>query len=318
VRRRYVLVALALAAWIAGSTLGLATPGDPQNASAQPLFELGRAHAGYVPTLSGSDPIFILFIGSGAREGEDVEHSLADSIHIVSINPAKHKAAILGIPRDTWVDIPGYGSSKINTAMSYGGPQLLVQTIENLTGSNLDYWALTTFWGFTEMIYNIGGLTVDVPFPMHDRYSYSDFDPGLQELNGPDALAFARDRHSLPQGDFGRSENGGRLILAALTQFRKEFARDPSRMFTWIAAGIRNVQTDVPLDEVLSLAFTVSTVNPKYVENMVVPGTAGMNGDTSIVNLTSDAETIFADMRNDGLVLKKNIPPSPNATLLGD
>jgi hypothetical protein len=72
------------------------------------------------------------------------------------------------------------------------------------------------------------------------------------------------------------------------------------------------------LDEVLSLAFTVSTVNPKYVENMVVPGTAGMNGDTSIVNLTSDAETIFADMRNDGLVLKKNIPPSPNATLLGD
>ena len=316
-RRRYALAALALAAWIAGSTLGLTTPADPQRASAQPLFELGQAHAGYVPTLSGSDPIFILFIGSGAREGEDVEHSLADSIHIVSINPAKHRAAILGIPRDTWVDIPGYGGNKINTAMSYGGPPLLVQTIESLTGIRLDYWALTTFWGFSKMIYNIGGLTVDVQFPMHDRYSYSDFEPGLQKLNGPDALAFARDRHSLPQGDFGRSENGGRLIVAALAQFRKEFAKDPSRLFTWIAAGIRNTQTDVPLDEVMRLAFTALTVNPKYVENMVAPGVAGMAGDTSVVNLTSDAQTIFADMRNDGLVLKKNIPPSPNESLLG-
>ncbi|MEW6059637.1 MAG: LCP family protein [Actinomycetota bacterium] len=317
-RRRYALAALALVAWIAGSTLGVVTPADPKQASAAPLFQFGRAHAEYLPTLSGTRPIFILFIGSGAREGEDVEHSLADSIHIVSLNPARHRAAILGIPRDTWVDIPGYGSGKINTAMVYGGPQLLVQTIESLTGVNLDYWALTTFWGFTKMIYNIGGLTVDVPFPMHDRYSYSDFDPGVQMLNGPDALAFARDRHSLPQGDFGRSENGGRLVVAALTQFRKEFSKDPSRMFTWIAAGIRNVQTDVPLDEVLSLAFTASTVNPKYVQNMVAPGLTGMAGDTSVVNLTADAQTIFQDLRNDGLVLKKNIPPSPNASLLGE
>ncbi len=316
-RRRIVLAAVALAAWIAGSTLGISAPGGTPRASAQPFLEIGQAHAGFAPTLDGSRPIFILFIGSGARPGEDVEHSLADSIHIVSINPAKHRSAILGIPRDSWVDIPGHGSSKINSSMVYGGPQLLVQTIESLTGIHLDYWVLTTFWGFTTMVNNIGGLTVDVPFAMHDSYSGSDFEPGVQVLKGPDALAFARDRHSLPEGDFGRSEDGGRLIVAALQQFRKEYSKDPSRLLTWVAAGLRNVQTNVPFDQVLELAFTALSVNPKYVENVVAPGTTGMVGGSSVVNLTSQAQTIFHDMAGDGLIAKKNLPPSPNASLLG-
>lgn len=314
-RRRIAFASLALAAWIAGSTIGAVSP--PRSAAAQPLLEIEQAHAGYVPALDGSKPIFILFIGSGARPGEDVEHSLADSIHIVSIVPAKHKAAILGIPRDSYVPIPDRGSSKINAAMVYGGPPLLVQTVESLTGIKLDYWALTTFWGFQAMINSIGGLTVDVPFAMSDSASGSNFEPGVQKLRGKEALAFARDRHSLPAGDFGRSEDGGRLIIAALTQFRKEFAKDPSRLLTWLAGGFRNVQTQAPLEEVLALAFTCTLVNPKRVENVVAPGTTGMVGGTSIVNLSSQAQTIFDDLKKDGLVSKRNIPPSPNASLLG-
>lgn len=316
-RRRYAFAALALAAWIAWSTLGAVTPAGPERAQAAPFFELGQAHAGYVPTLNGTSPIFILFIGSGARPGEDVEHSLADSIHILAINPAKHRASILGIPRDSWVDVPGRGSMKINSAMVYGGPQLLVQTVESITGIKLDYWALTTFWGFTKMINAIGGLTIDVPYPMQDSYSGADFQPGVQQLSGSAALAFARDRHSIPSGDFGRSEDAGRLMLAALTQFRKEFAKDPSRMFTWVAAGLRNVETAVPLDQVLNLAFTCSTINPKYVENMVAQGTTGMVGNISVVNLSSSNSVIYDDLKNDGIVSKKHIPPSPNAGLIG-
>ena len=314
-KRRFAFSFLAFAAWIAGSTIGAVTP--PGTAAAQPLLEIEQAHAGYVPSLDGSKPIFILFIGSGARPGDDVEHSLADSIHIVSIVPAKHKAAILGIPRDSYVSIPDRGTAKINSAMVYGGPQLLVATVESLTGIKLDYWALTTFWGFQAMINSIGGLTVDVPFAMQDSSSGSNFEPGVQKLRGTEALAFARDRHSLPAGDFGRSEDGGRLIIAALAQFRKEFAKDPSRLLTWIAGGFRNVQSEAPLDEVLALAFTSTLMNPKRVENIVAPGTTGMAGGTSIVNLSSQAQTIFDDLKKDGLVSKRNIPPSPNASLLG-
>jgi LCP family protein required for cell wall assembly len=315
VRRRIAFASLAFTAWIAGSTIGAVTPPGP--AAAQPLLEIEQAHAGYVPALDGSKPIFILFIGSGARPGDDVEHSLADSIHIVSIVPAKHKAAILGIPRDSYVSIPDRGSAKINAAMVYGGPPLLVQTVESLTGIKLDYWALTTFWGFQAMINSIGGLTVDVPFAMSDSSSGSNFEPGVQKLRGKEALAFARDRHSLPAGDFGRSEDGGRLIIAALAQFRKEFAKDPSRLLAWVAGGFRNVQTEAPLEEVLALAFTCTLMNPKHVENVVAPGTTGMSDGTSIVNLSSQAQTIFDDLKKDGLVSKRNIPPSPNASLLG-
>ena len=313
-RRRVALASLAMAAWIAGSTIGVVTP--PPSIAAQPLLEIQQAHAGYVPALDGSKPIFILFIGSGARPDESVEHSLADSIHIVSIVPAKHKAAILGIPRDSYVSIPGRGTAKINAAMFYGGPPLLVQTVESLTGIKMDYWALTTFWGFQAMINSIGGLTVDVPFAMQDSASGSNFEPGVQKLRGGEALAFARDRHSLPAGDFGRSEDAGRLLIAALAQFRKEFAKDPSRLLTWVAGGFRNMQTEAPLNDVLALAFTCSLVNPKHVENVVAPGTTGMAGGISIVNLSSQAQTIFNDMRKDGLVSKRNIPPSPNANLL--
>lgn len=317
--RRARLALVGLIAWTAGTAAGSVSPGGDAVAfaqSASPTIQIAQAHAGYVPTLDGTSPIFILFLGSDARPGEPVDGERTDSIHLVAINPAKHRASILGFPRDSYVSIPGVGTNKINSAMVSGGPELAVQTVEALTGIKIDYWALTSFDGFQKMINGIGGLTVDVPFAMHDSYSRADFEPGRQELSGGEALAFARDRHSLPQGDFGRSENQGRLMIASLVQFRKEFGKDPSRVLTWIGAGLRNLQTDVPLDQLLSLAFTASTINPKHVVNIVAPGTSGMAGSSSIVNLTSAATAIFDDLKNDGLVSKKNIPPSPNASLL--
>jgi LCP family protein required for cell wall assembly len=257
-----------------------------------------------------------LFLGSDARPGEPVAHERTDSIHIIAINPAKHRATIVGFPRDSWVPIPGHGSNKINSAMYYGGPELAVQTVEQVSGIKIAYWALTSFSGFARMINGIGGLTVDVPFAMHDSYSKADFEPGVQQLNGAAALAFARDRHSLPDGDFGRSEDQGRLMLASLTQFRRQFAKDPSRLLTYVASGLRNVSTNVPLDEVLSLAFTASGINPKHVTNVVLPGTIGTYGSQSIVNLTAQAKTILADVKKDGILSEKNVPPSPNAQLL--
>jgi polyisoprenyl-teichoic acid--peptidoglycan teichoic acid transferase len=318
--RRGWISLLALVSFTTGSILGSLSSGGgvaAQAQSASPSIVIGKAHANYVPTLDGSTPIFILLLGSDARPGQPVSGERTDSIHILAINPAKHRASIVGFPRDSYVPIPGHGTNKINSAMFYGGPSLVVQTVEELTGIKLDYYALTSFQGFQGMINGIGGLSVDVPFSMHDTYSHADFEPGVQTLDGGQALAFARDRHSLPEGDFGRSEDQGRLMIASLVQFRKQFGKDPSRVLTWLGAGLRNLTTNVPLDELLSLAFTASTINPKHVANVVLPGTIGMAGTQSIVNLTSQATTIFKDLKNDGIVSKKNIPPSPNASLLG-
>jgi LCP family protein required for cell wall assembly len=217
------------------------------------------------------------------------------------------------VPRDSYVPIPGHGSNKINAAMPQGGPQLTIQTVESITGIRFDYYVLTSFGGVEQAVDDIGGLTIDVPFPMFDSYSHSNFDPGVQTLRGHDVLAFARDRHSLASGDFGRSEDQGRVLLAALTQLRKESARDPSVLFDYIGAGLRNIQTDLSTQEVLDFAFTALSINPKHVQNMVAPGSIGHVGTMSTVNLLSSNTSIYRDLADDGIVSKKNVPPSPTA-----
>ena len=220
---------------------------------------------------------------------------------------------LVGVPRDSYMPIPGHGSGKINSSMVYGGPELMVATMEQNFGVTIDYWALTTFWGFTDMINAVGGLTVDVPFPMVDSYSRSDFQPGVQRFTGPEALAFSRDRHSLDQGDFGRQENGGRLILASLTQFKKEFRADQARLFTWLGASMRNIETEIPLSEVMALAFTSSKVPPAQVQNVVLPGGTGMIGGSVVTLDMARARAIVADAKQDGMLFK-NVPPSPTAS----
>jgi len=311
------LAAALVVAWISGSTVG-AMP-SASSADAAPLLQIEPVRAGYVPALDGSEPILILVIGSDARPGEDVAAARADSIHILALNPAKGRATIVGFPRDAYVAIPGYGSNKINAAMVNGGPELAVATVEELTGLQMDYWALTWFEGFEAMIDDVGGLAIDVPFDVYDRYAHAQIDAGPQVLTGKAALAFARARHALPAGDFGRSENQGRLMVAALSQFREEFERDPGRLLTWIGAGLRNAQTSLGLDELLSLAFTGTTINQRKVVNVVLPGFTGMAGGTSVVNLDQTVlAAISGDLADDGLLKKANVPPSPNAPLLPD
>jgi polyisoprenyl-teichoic acid--peptidoglycan teichoic acid transferase len=314
VSKRLLVAALALVAWVTGSVLGTG-PSAAHRASAAPLLAIGQAHAEFTPVLDGSEPIFVLVIGSDARPGQEVASQRADSIHLVGINPARGKAAILGFPRDSNVPIPGHETNKINTALFYGGPELVVQTVEQLTGITIDYWAMTGFEGFTAMINGIDGFDFEVPFSLSDT-GLIDFTEGMHHFDGRDALSFARNRHDLPMGDFGRSENQGRLMVGLLSQFRKEFTKDPSRIFTWLSAGLRNLQTDIPLDQLLSLAFTTTGINANRVENVVVPGTSGMSGESSIVILSPEADTIYRDMAGDGLIGKKNLPPSPNASLL--
>jgi polyisoprenyl-teichoic acid--peptidoglycan teichoic acid transferase len=313
VRRRVAFAVAMLTVWAAGSAVG--SIGPVPAASAQSLaLQIGKAHAGYTPRLGGDRPIFILALGSDARPGTPVDKGLSDSIHIVAINPAKDRVTVLGFPRDSWVSIPGRGTDKINAAMPLGGPSLTIQTVEQLTGIRLDYYVLTSFVGVTQAVDGIGGLTLDVPFPMHDSYSRADFNAGVQHLNGHDVLAFARDRHSLSSGDFGRSEDQGRVMIAALTQLRKEFAKDPGRLLTYVGAGMQNVQTSMTLDEVMNFAFTALSINPKHVTNVVVPGHTAMEGTKSVVLIDSTAHSIYSDLAKDAILSKHSLALAPSPT----
>ena len=298
--RRWIAAFVALAA-VSGVAIVLA--GSP--AGGRPFLKIGRAHdAAYAPALTGG-PIFVLILGSDSRSGTPLERGLSDSIHILGINPKKHRATLIGIPRDSYVPLASGGSGKINGAMPSGGPDATIATVERLTGIRFDYYALTGFNELIKTVDEIGGLTIDVPYSFAG--DKQNFQAGKTKLNGNEALGFARTRHSLANGDFDRSMNQGRMMIAALTQFRLQFGKDPTTMFRWLGAGMRNVRTDLPMDELITLAFTASEVPPKRVTNMVLIGSPTTVGGQSIVQLSSVNQQYYKDIRADGYIEQEDI-----------
>lgn len=287
------------------SGLGVATLQAPP-AVGTPVMQIGAAHAEYGPTITGNDPIFILILGSDSRPGTALEDGLCDSIHILGIDPKTKRATLVGIPRDSYVPIASGGTNKINVALSQGGPDGMVATVENLTGITFDYYLLTGFEGMTRIFDALGGLRVDVPYSFQG-FENTDFTEGRTTMTGGETLEFSRTRKSLSHGDFDRSMNQGRILLAAFSQFRAEFRKDPAALFRWIAAGMRNVSTDLPLDELLTLAFTSWEVRPARLTNLVAVGSVGTAGGASIVNLPSP-NPVFQDIADDGIILPKDIP----------
>jgi LCP family protein required for cell wall assembly len=266
-------------------------------------MDLSRAmEAAFAPDLDSDDQLFILAIGSDARPDQAVAGTRADSLHIIGVNARRNVASILGIPRDSYVPIPGAGSQKINASLFLGGPQLTVRTVEQLTGISFDGYTLVGFKGFRRLVTRIGGLEVRIPYPMSDAASGAHFRAGPAQLTGPRALAFARNRHDAPGGDFGRSLNQGSLIVAALRELREDFDKDPVTLFRWVAAARRYVQTNLSVDRVLDLMLAALSVEPGRIRNRVVSGGGGTVGGASVVHLGSSARAMFRDIRRDAML----------------
>ena len=296
-----VAVASVLVAGLAVTGLRIATARQADAATA--VVELHAVHgASFVPALQGKRPLFILAIGSDARPRQRIDRQRADSIHIIGIDTVHHRASILGFPRDSWVRIPGHGTDKINTAMTIGGPALVARTLESMTGIRIDFWALTSFPGLVSMVNGIGGLTVLIPQRLHDRFSGAFLRKGRRHLKGPQALAFARDRHDFLNGDISRSKNQGTLMVAALDRLHQVFAKKPSDLLAWVAVGWRNIRTDLSPQIVLDLALLATQIPVRNVNNVVVPSSTGNVGAQSVVFIRGGAQRLYADMRRDGVI----------------
>lgn len=255
-----------------------------------------------VPGVPTRGTLFILALGSDARPGQSVARSRADSIHVIGVNLRKGKASIVGIPRDSYVHIPGVGGGKINSALFHGGPRLMVRTVEGLTGIRMDGYLLTGFQGFRRMVSLIGGVTVRIPYRMSDAASGAHFAPGKKRLGGKGALAFSRNRHDAPGGDIGRSLNQGAVIVAALRELRNDVRRNPLTLFRWAMVGSRHLHTDLSLGEMLELLMAGMAIEPGRVRNRVVSGGAGTAGGQSTVRLGPGAGALFRDLRRNGIL----------------
>jgi len=180
-----------------------------------------------------------------------------DTLMLITFNPKTLNATIFSIPRDLYVPITcrNNGKAKINSS-SVGGVSCVIDTIENLVDIKIDYYSKINFKGVVDLVNALGGIDVNVTYSFCEQDSNRDYgnqiclDEGYQHLNGEQALAFARHRHSLPTGDLTRIQNQ-QLIVEALAQ--KALSLNTITDFKDIMAAIsNNIVTNMSTDQILS------------------------------------------------------------------
>ena len=295
------IAALGLVAVLTVGLVVAVSPHRPATAQSGQAITVQRAHAGSAtPTVKKRIVLLTIGSDSGAPKfgrGGSVETGRADALQLVVLDTVKRRGAVVSFPRDSYVPIPGHGTSKINAAMAFGGPRLLVATFEQLTGLTIDYYALTSFDGLTDIVNKVGGVQVNVDMNLRDHFAGAFLDKGRQTLDGSQALAYARARKTLPGGDFDRSRHQGQILLGGLGTFQRQVAKDPTRVMAWLAVMRDEVKTDLPFPELLRLALLATQVPPKNIANIPVPGAAGSAGGASVVRLLPGAYSLFGRLR---------------------
>ena len=231
----------------------------------------------------GDDVIWILAVGSDARPGQDMTRTRGDAIQMVGINTRTGAATAIGVPRDSWVAIPGHGHNRVNAALYFGGPRLMGQTVGNLVGVQPDYVMVTRFPFFENMINDIGGIYVNNPRLFSDPYlKPKGFKAGHIHLNGYEAMAFSRIRKGLAGGDFDRSATQPRTLRGIQALIRAR-ADEPVFIERGVMTVLRNTDTNASPAGLFELAQAAAQVQPSRISGCVVDGRIGSIGGASIV-----------------------------------
>ncbi len=218
------------------------------------------------PPFGGASRVRIVLIGADKRPGDK---GRSDTLLVLSLNPRTHRLALLGIPRDLYVAVPGHGHTKINHAYAYGGTALTRRTVEDLLGVKVDYEALVFFDGFVRAVDALGGVTVAVPDVEGQGrgMNYDDkagnlhihLKPGTQHLNGLQALGFVRYRKSntpgLGDSDEARSGRQQQLLKALAEQHLR--ATGLPGLLAAAKMVQQNLQTDMPSGAMADLVRTL-------------------------------------------------------------
>jgi LCP family protein required for cell wall assembly len=253
--------------------------------------------------LLGSDTRLGLSPEEQALHGDEntVEGERADTIILVHIDPDREKAVVLHFPRDLWVDIPGRDPYKINSAFE-GGPNLVVRTIESLTGIEINHYVGISLAGFENTVDALDGVDICVDRPMSDEFANLNLPAaGCYDMDGKTALAFVRARHvegdCIP--DFSRISRQQQFLRAVLGKLLSP-AVIP-RLPSLIESTASNFTLDhgLHLYDLVSLTNELKGVGTGAVDFRAVPSTPGWELDhtVSVVHMDPAAETLFRRIR---------------------
>jgi len=217
------------------------------------------------------DRINLLFVGADDNNEEMPDGGRADSLIVASINLKEPNLFLLSIPRDTFVDIEGYGKDKINHSFSQGGIELTKSTVENLLHIPIDYYAVTNFAGFKDIVDILGGVEIEVDKRMYYR-TYDgmiDIEKGYQRLDGEKALQYVRYRHDA-LGDITRVERQQNFLIALADEALapENFTKLPE-----VASKLLDsMNTDLSAGQVVKLAKLLKSMDFGMMESATLPG----------------------------------------------
>jgi len=209
----------------------------------------------------------ILVLGVDARPGDD--HSRSDTMILVSIDPKLDKAAVISIPRDTRVNVPGSPLDKICTANYAGGPEYAVEIVEDFMGVNIDYYIEADFNGFESVIDTLGGVTINVPQRMYKPSEGIDLYPGNQKLDGKQALAFVRYR-GYEYGDIERTNQQQDFVIALADELLQP--KTVIKLPALIKEVREYVSTDIALSDMLKMASWAPGFDSSSLITQTLPG----------------------------------------------
>ncbi len=214
-----------------------------------------------------------LLVGSDSREGLTRKQELdlgtgkgegrrTDTIMLLHTGSGPN--LLMSIPRDSIVDVPGIGSTKVNAAFAYGGPQLLVETLENETGIRIDDYVEIGFAGFVDVVDAVGGVEICPKAPMKDPQANLDVPKGCQEVDGKVALGYARSRKTSALGDIDRARHQREVVSAVGSKAASPWSvLNPVRYARLAGAGADSLRVgkDTSLVSTMRFAWAMTRVD---------------------------------------------------------
>jgi LCP family protein required for cell wall assembly len=274
--------------------------------------------------LSASSPNVenFLFVGSDSREGADpndpdyggigsetdVSGRRSDTMMILRHDRETGAVSLLSIPRDLWVDVPGRGNTRINSAYNEG-PEVLVQTIIQELGIPIHHYVEVDFSGFKNLVDAVGGVELCLYFPTRDTHTGFNYpEPGCRVVDGVQALAYARSRHyerfingsweEDPTADIGRTKRQREFVKIALQRAVDEIKANPFIVGDVMRKGGASIRIDDELDLVDAASRLRDAVEDIATYSLPVKGVT-IDGN-AVLQMTPDADAVLAFFRGEG------------------